>query len=74
MAAIPLPTAVTSPLLLTVATSVLPLLQVTLCPLGETVADSIFVSPTFMVRLDWDSSTRASFTVTEQDAEREIPP
>ena len=52
MVAEPSLTAVTRPLLLTVATSVLLLVQDALVPLGDTVADSNSVSPAVMVRLD----------------------
>ena len=69
MVAEPSPTAVTRPLLLTVATLVLLLLQVTLLPLGDVVARSVSLSPATMDRLELVRLMLTSRTVTEQVSE-----
>jgi len=58
---------VTRPLL-TVATPVLLLLQLTFCPLGEVEADRESISPTYMEALVWDRVTPESVTLTWQVA------
>ena len=69
MVADPLPTAVTRPLLFTVATLVLLLLQDTLWPLGDVVARSVVSSPAIKVSLEEDMLTLTSRTATEQLSE-----
>lgn len=65
----PLPIAEICPLLLTVATLVLLLLQVTLAPLGDDIAWRVSLSPTIIERLDVESERLTVRTVTEQISE-----
>lgn len=65
----PAPTAVTRPLLLTEATLESLLLQLTLSPLGEVLADKYSLSPTAIDRLESKIRTLTSITETEQLSE-----